>query len=605
MELGTQVVVYGPDGTAYGNAQIAKRAGVTNVTKTKPQNAMPIGEGKNPANFGSPYDKGFGENTTDLNAPAKYKIDKGFYESSEYKNIPQGRPVTMAFTYSPYFGMASSGGISAVDKAYRAYAKRKGFNPDADYSAPLKYKQVAEPAKPPVQETKPMAETDTKTKGKTGDELKEAVIAKEAELGDKTAVAPSEKLTLNRQRVQADELMRSDAYGISEIKAQSPQAIDVKQFEQTKPETTSTPTYTATTVGDVGQMQSATGTVSPDAVVTAQQGTASPDSLAKAATDELDARATVSYQLADLFKSIESGTELPAWAAPSVRKVSAIMAQRGLGASSMASAAMIQAIYEAGVPIAVQDANKYATIQLQNLNNRQQAAIQNATVVATMDATNLNNRQMAAVQNAKSFLSMDMQNLTNEQQRATINFQTTTSGMFTDAAQENAAKQFNAKNQKEVDKIFAELGVAVENTALNRKASLEQYNVSQATAVEQFNAQMMAQRQTFNSNSRKEIDASNALWRRTINTAETSSINEENRTNLQTILNISQQSQNNLWQLYRDQAAWAMSTSGNNLDRAHNAAMQSAAISERADMYDDRFDDFLIIKTIDNIFGGD
>lgn len=448
-----------------------------------------------------------------------------------------------------------------------------------------------------------MAETDVKLKGKTGEELKKGVIAKEAELSDKTEVKPSEKLTLEKQKVQTDELMQSDAYAIEGATVAKPDAIDPTKFEQIKPEASDVPVYEASTVGDVGTMATATGTVSPDAVVTAEQGVATPDSLAKAATEQLDAKATVSYQLADLFKSIESGTELPAWAAPSVRKVSAIMAQRGLGASSMASAAMVQAIYEAGVPIAIQDANKYATIQLQNLNNRQQAAIQNATVLATMDTANLNNRQMAAVQNAKSFLSMDMQNLTNAQQKATIDFQTTTSGLFTDAASENASKQFNAKSQREVDKFFAELGVAVENTALNRQAALEQYNVSQATAVEQFNAQMASQRQTFNVNNRKEIDASNALWRRSINTADTAATNEENRTNLQTALNISQQSQNNLWQLYRDQAAWAMSTSENNLDRAHNAAMQSAAISERADMYDDRFNDFLIINTIDNIFG--
>jgi hypothetical protein len=31
--------------------------------------------------------------------------------------------------------------------------------------------------------------------------------------------------------------------------------------------------------------------------------------------------------------------------------------------------------------------------------------------------------------------------------------------------------------------------------------------------------------------------------------------------------------------------------------------MQAAAISERSDLYDSKFDDFLIIKTIDNIFG--
>ena len=448
-----------------------------------------------------------------------------------------------------------------------------------------------------------MAVTDTKLKDKTGDALRSGVIAKEAEAGDKTTLQPSEKISLEKQTVKDDELIQPDAYNIDNATAKTPDAIDVTKFGQTAPAKTEAPTYDASTVGDVGTMATAQGTLSDDSKITAAQGTASDASLATAATEELDQKATVSYQIGELFKSIGDGTELPAWASPNVRKVSAIMAQRGLGASSMASAAMIQAVYEAGVPIATADANKYATIQLQNLNNRQQTAIQNATVVATMDTANLNNRQSAAVNNAKSFLAMDMQNLTNSQQKATIDFQQKVSGMFTDAAQENAGKQFNAKTQGEVDQFFAELGVAVENTALNRNAALQQYNISQTSAVDQFNAQMTTQRDQFNSNNRKQIDASNAQWRRTINTAETATINEENRTNLQTLLSLSNQAQNNLWQLYRDQAGWAMSTSENNLDRAHNAAMQAAAISERADMYDDKFDDFLIVSTIDNMFG--
>jgi len=448
-----------------------------------------------------------------------------------------------------------------------------------------------------------MAVTDEKLDNKTGDELRSGVIAKEAETGDKTTLEPSEKISLTKQDVKANELMQADSYNIDNATVKTPDIVDVTEFGQTAPSKTAAPTYDASTVGDVGTMATTSGEVSDDAKITAAQGTVSDASLATAATTVLDEKATVSYQVGKLFESIGDGTELPAWASPSVRKVSAIMAQRGLGASSMASAAMIQAVYEAGVPIAVADANKYAAIQLQNLSNTQQAALQNATVVATMDTANLNNRQMAAVNNAKSFLSMDMQNLDNSQKKATLDYQQKVSGMFTDAAQQNAGKQFNAKSQSEVDQFFAELGVAVENTALNRNAALQQYNISQSSAVGQFNAQMTSQRDQFNANNQKQIDASNAQWRRTINTAETAAINEESRTNLQTLLSLSNQAQNNLWQLYRDQAGWSMSTSENNLDRAHNAAMQAAAISERADMYDDKFDDFLIVSTIDNMFG--
>ena len=446
-----------------------------------------------------------------------------------------------------------------------------------------------------------MAEDD-KLKGKTGKELEKAILQQQAGKAEQDALKPSQTLDLKEREVKEGETLESDAYNIAETTIPTSKELDVEDFQQKSPEKTIAPKYDATQVGKIGEVKQVTGEVSDKAVIDAAQGSLSEGALATAATEELDAKATVKYQMAELFKGIEEGTDLPPWASPAVRKVSAIMAQRGLGSSSMAASAITQAVYEAGIPIAVQDANKYGAIQLQNLNNRQQAALQNATATASMDMANLNNRQAAAVNNAKTFLAMDMQNLTNSQQKATIDFQTTTSSLFTDAASDNAAKQFNAKTQNEIDQFFAELGSQVETTALNRNVALEQYNISQAQAVDQFNAQMTSQRETFNSNARRQIDASNAVWRRTINTANTATQNEENRTNLQTLLNISQLAQNNLWQLYRDQAAWNMQTSENNLDRAHNAAMQSAAISANANVYDEKFDNFLIVKAIDNIF---
>lgn len=449
-----------------------------------------------------------------------------------------------------------------------------------------------------------MAEENDNTKlaGKTGKELEKSILQKQAKEADKTELETTEKIDLSKRDVKEGELLDSTKYDIAETTAAPSKELKTSDFQQKSPEKTTAPKYDATKVGSIGEVKKVEGQVSDKSVIEAAQGSLSPEALATAATEDLDIKATVKYQMAELFKTIEEGTDLPPWASPAVRKVSAIMAQRGLGSSSMAASAITQAVYEAGIPIAAQDANKYSAIQLQNLNNSQQATLQNATALASMDMANLNNRQAAAVNNAKTFLTMDMQNLTNEQQKATIDFQTTTSSLFTDAASDNAAKQFNAKTQNEVDQFFAELGKAVETTQVNRNVALEQYNISQAQAVDQFNQQMNAQREIFNSQARRQIDASNAVWRRTINTANTALQNEENRTNLQTLLNLSQQAQNNLWQLYRDQAQWTMQTSENNIDRAHNAAMQSAAISERSDMYDDRFEDFLIIKTIDNIF---
>jgi hypothetical protein len=58
IQAGTQVVVYGPDGTAYGNAAIAQAAGVTNYTMTPPagqtsQPTPPIGQATAPVQAAS------------------------------------------------------------------------------------------------------------------------------------------------------------------------------------------------------------------------------------------------------------------------------------------------------------------------------------------------------------------------------------------------------------------------------------------------------------------------------------------------------------------------------------------------------------------------
>jgi hypothetical protein len=174
--------------------------------------------------------------------------------------------------------------------------------------------------------------------------------------------------------------------------------------------------------------------------------------------------------------------------------------------------------------------------------------------------------------------------------------------MLTNMAQENAMRQLNAKTQAQVDMFFAELGTQIESANLNRKAAVEQYNVSQQNAMTQFNSQMQTAREQFNSNMSAQIAQSNAQWRRSINTSNTATQNAANQQNVMNILGINQQALANLWQAYRDQASWSLQISENNLARAHNAAMQAMAIASNESMYDEKFDDFLVIKTIDNIF---
>jgi hypothetical protein len=69
-------------------------------------------------------------------------------------------------------------------------------------------------------------------------------------------------------------------------------------------------------------------------------------------------KATVQGQLADLTANFDA-TNPPAWAAGAIRGVQAVMQQRGIGASSIAGQALVQAAMESALPIAQADATTF------------------------------------------------------------------------------------------------------------------------------------------------------------------------------------------------------------------------------------------------------
>ena len=328
--------------------------------------------------------------------------------------------------------------------------------------------------------------------------------------------------------------------------------------------------------------------------MTGVEGTVSPGAMATAAQAELDPRATVQYQLGEIMSSLESGSPMPAWASPQVRKVSSIMQARGLGSSSMAGAAITQALMESGVQIAAADANKYAAIQLQNLNNKQQTALQNAATIAAMDKANLNARLQGAVTEAQALLSVDLKNLDNKQKSDTLTYSSLVQGLFKDAAEENARKQFNAKNELQVEEFFAELGSQVATANANRTAAMRQFNVGEANAMKQFNQQVKDSRDKFNANMSFAVNQSNAVWRREINTANTALQNETNRINVQNAYNASQTAMNNLWQQYRDNASWNFQKSENEAQRQHDLVTMAMQFANSNEMYDQQQKDDLL-----------
>ena len=352
----------------------------------------------------------------------------------------------------------------------------------------------------------------------------------------------------------------------------------------------------ALTQPNLGTMDAAegtfTGAINPEDVT----GTVSEGAIAKAATEELDPRATTSYQLADLFKSIENGKPLPPWASPAVRKVSSIMNARGVGASSMGAAAMTQAIMESGITIAAQDAKAYSQIQLVNLTNRQKSALQNALVVAQMDQLNANNRTKAAIANAQAFLTMDVKNLDNKQKTNMINFQADMQALFTDTAAENARRQFNAKNEVQVEEFFAQLDSQIQAANKNRESAMRQFNVSQENSMEQFRIQTVDSRDKFNGQMKFAVDQSNAQWRRQINTTNTATQNETNRINVQSTYNASQAAQNFLWQKMRDNAQFNFQKNESFLQRQHEIGLLAMEFANTQSLYSQKNKDLVGLK---------
>jgi len=434
----------------------------------------------------------------------------------------------------------------------------------------------------PVQERRIMTETTPITPPKTGEQLIERLG--EQATGTEQTVPEAGKITTTPQEVQQDELLTAPT-GLQTVDMTTGMASKDNLAVPTSTKTVAN-TYNANLVGNTPEAVAAQGKLSTESLIGDVQGAVSEQSQVTAQTEELDPKASVQYQLSQLYESLEEGKPLPAWAAPAVRAVSGIMQQRGLGASSMASAAITQAIFESGIPIAKADADRFATIQLQNLNNKQQAALQNAMTFAAMDKANLDARMTAAVNNAKSFLSIDMANLDNKQKTQSIDYQGKLQALLTDAAAQNASEQFNAKSQNQLDEFFAELDGQIQQSNANRLAATEQFNVDQANANARYVQGLNDQREQFNLNMQTQIDQSNAVWRRNINTANTAAQNETNRQNALNTLNVSQSALNALWQRYRDEASWLFTSSESAKQREHQLALTAMEVSAQTDMYE-------------------
>jgi hypothetical protein len=277
---------------------------------------------------------------------------------------------------------------------------------------------------------------------------------------------------------------------------------------------------------------------------------------------------TVQGQLGKLMADFETGNP-PPWAAASLRNATAVLAARGLGASSLAGQAIIQATLEAATPIAAQDAAVFQQMGLQNLSNRQQTAIltaqqraqflgqefdqafqtkvvnaakvsdvanmnftaqqqialENARMAQTMDLANLSNSQALVMANAAQIANLESANLNNRQQAAVVNAQSFLQMDMANLANEQQTEIFKA--QSNVQSILTD--AAAVNAARQFNASSQnqtdqffanlttqvgQFNTTQTNAMSQFNVDQANTVAKFNSdvqNQRDQFNAQNRL----------------------------------------------------------------------------------------------
>jgi hypothetical protein len=284
----------------------------------------------------------------------------------------------------------------------------------------------------------------------------------------------------------------------------------------------------------------------------------------QAATATPSNKATVAGQLEGLMQQFEGG-ETPAWAAGSMRTAMQTLAARGLGASSLAGQAVVQAAMEAALPIAQMDAQTTAQFEAQNLSNRQQRAmlaaqqratflgqefdqafqarvqnsarigdianmnftaeqniaLENSRAANTMNLTNLSNRQAMVMAEAAALSQLDMANLNNRQQAAVQNAQNFLQMDMANLSNEQQTAMFKA--QQNIQAMFTDQ--AAENAAAqfnatsenqtnqffaNLSAQTSQFNAAQQNAMDQFNVNSINALREFNSEIQQQRDLFNA-----------------------------------------------------------------------------------------------
>jgi hypothetical protein len=315
-----------------------------------------------------------------------------------------------------------------------------------------------------------------------------------------------------------------------------------------------------------GELISGTGVDATKAAQVAAQ------TQAAAATANPSAQTMVATQLDGLMQDFDGGAT-PAWAAGAMRAATSAMAARGLGASSLAGQAVVQAAMESALPIAMADAKTVAAFEAQNLSNRQQSAmlaaeqrarfmgqefdqvfqmkvmnaskisdianqnftaeqqvqLENSRAANTVNLQNLSNKQALVMAEASALAQLDTANLSNRQQAAVQNAQ---SFLQTDMA--------NLSNRQQTELFRAQQRVQAMFTDQAAENAARQFNASSQNQVDQFFANLASQVAQFNATQQNAQSQFNAGQANTINRFNAELNNQRDQFNAQNQLVIAQ-----------------------------------------------------------------
>ena len=288
----------------------------------------------------------------------------------------------------------------------------------------------------------------------------------------------------------------------------------------------------------------------------------------QAATATPSEKATVAGQMKTLTEGFDA-TNPPPWAAGALRGVMAQMQARGMGASSIAGQAMVQAALESALPIASADAKTQASFEAQNLSNRQQRAmlaaqqratfigqefdqafqakvmnaakvsdianmnfnaeqqviLENSRAVNTMNLANLSNRQALVMAEASALANLDIANLNNRQQAQVMNAQSFLQLEMANLSNKQQTELFKAQsmqtalfNDQAAENAAKQFNATSQNQLdqffANLKTQVSQFNAAQQNAHNQFNAGEANSMEKFNQemqNQRDQFNSKNRL----------------------------------------------------------------------------------------------